>query len=260
MSDTDTDTTTDADDEQLRADGTGIVAPDDETPTWRERKERTTGLSRLTYEYFERARREDQDLRTESDYVERDVLAFPTWPHETVRNLAIATFFTGMIFFLSATMPPHIGSPANPSSTPAIILPDWYLYWSFGLLKLGPLNPDLSILGGQKLMADRTYGVLANVVVVGFIAIVPFLNKGSARRPVEQPFWSAVGVGGVVYAFTISVYSAKNLIPMDLHLLFDLTFLLPIVVGFVTYAVLKTMREGYMYDLNRRYYRLRPPK
>jgi quinol-cytochrome oxidoreductase complex cytochrome b subunit len=260
MSDTDTDTTTDADDEQLRADGTGIVAPDDETPTWRERKERTTGLSRLTYEYFERARREDQDLRTESDYVERDVLAFPTWPHETVRNLAIATFFTGMIFFLSATMPPHIGSPADPSSTPAIILPDWYLYWSFGLLKLGPLNPDLSILGGQKLMADRTYGVLANVVVVGFIAIVPFLNKGSARRPVEQPFWSAVGVGGVVYAFTISVYSAKNLIPMDLNLLFDLTFLLPIVVGFVTYAVLKTMREGYMYDLNRRYYRLRPPK
>jgi quinol-cytochrome oxidoreductase complex cytochrome b subunit len=252
-----TDTTDDA-----RTDGgsPGIVAPDDETPTWRERKERTTGLSRLTYEYFERARREDQDLRTESDYVERDVLAFPTWPHETVRNLAIATFFTGMIFFLSATMPPHIGSPANPSSTPAIILPDWYLYWSFGLLKLGPLNPDLSILGGQKLMADRTYGVLANLVVVGAIAIVPFLNKGSARRPVEQPFWSAVGAGGVVYAFTISLYSAKNLIPMNLHLLFDLTFLLPVVVGFVTYAVLKTMREGYMYDLNRRYYRLRPPK
>jgi quinol-cytochrome oxidoreductase complex cytochrome b subunit len=260
---TDTDTTTDgdtADDEQLRADGTGIVAPDDETPTWRERKERTTGLSRLTYEYFERARREDQDLRTESDYVERDVLAFPTWPHEAVRNLSVAIFFTGMIFFLSAMMPPHIGSPANPSSTPAIILPDWYLYWSFGLLKLGPLNPELSILGGQRLMADRTYGVLANVVVVGFIAMVPFLNKGSARRPVEQPFWSAIGVGGVVYAFTISVYSAKNLIPMNLNLLFDLTFLLPIVVGFVTYAVLKTMREGYMYDLNRRYYRLRPPK
>ena len=34
--------------------GTGIVPPDDETPTWSERKERTQGLSRLTYEYFER--------------------------------------------------------------------------------------------------------------------------------------------------------------------------------------------------------------
>ncbi|WP_129114978.1 cytochrome bc complex cytochrome b subunit [Halegenticoccus tardaugens] len=245
---------------EVRADGTGIVAPDDETPTWRERKERTTGLSRLTYEYFERARREDQDLRGESTYIERDVLGFPTWPHEIIRNLSIACFFVGMILFLSATMPPHLGEPADPSSTPHIILPDWYLYWSFGLLKLTPLNPDLAILGGEKIMADRTYGVLANVVIVGAIAIVPFLNKGSARRPVEQPFWAAVGVGGVVFAFTISVLAVQNLVPLDVPLLFDLTFLLPIVAGIVTYAVLKTMREGYMYDLNRRYYMLRPPK
>jgi len=240
--------------------GTGIVAPDDETPTWRERKERTQGLSRLTYEYFERARREDQDLRQESDYVERDVLAFPTWPHEMIRNLSLTSFFVGMILFLSATLPPHIGPPANPSSTPAIILPDWYLYWSFGLLKLGPLNPDLSLLGGTKLMADRTYGVVANLVVVGIIAIVPFLNKGSARRPVEQPFWGAVGVFGVMFAFTISVLSVKNLMPMDSNLLFDLTFLLPVVAGTIAYAVFRSMQEGYMYDLNRRYYRLRPPK
>ena len=240
--------------------GGGIVPPDDEVPTWRERKERTQGLSRLTYEYFERARREDQDLRQASDYVERDVLGFPTWPHETVRNLAVTSFFVGMIVFISATLPPHIGPPADPSSTPAIILPDWYLYWSFGLLKLGPLNPDLAILGGQKLLADRTFGVLANVVVVGFIAIVPFLNKGSARRPVEQPFWAAVGVGGVMFAFTLSVLSVKNLLPIDTNLLFDLTFLLPVLAALITYPVLKAMQEGYMYDLNRRYYRLRPPK
>jgi len=34
----------------------------------------------------------------------------------------------------------------------------------------------------------------------------------------------------------------------------------PIVSATITYAVLKTMREGYMFTLNRRYYRLRPPK
>jgi len=240
--------------------GGGIVRPDDQTPAWSARKERNVGLSRLTYEYFERARREDQDLRMESDYIERDVLAFPAWPHEMIRNLALTSFFTGMIIFLSATMPPHIGNPANPSSTPAVILPDWYLYWSFGLLKLGPLNPELSLLGGQKLMADRTYGVLANLVVVSIIAVVPFLNKGSARRPVEQPFWAAVGVFGVVFAATVSALSVKNLVPMDSHLLFDLTFLLPFVGGTIAYAVFKSMREGYMFELNRRYYRLRPPK
>jgi quinol-cytochrome oxidoreductase complex cytochrome b subunit len=248
------------DTQEVRTDGTGIVPPDDETPTWSERKARSQGLSRLTYEYFERSRREDQDLRQQSSYIERDVLAFPTWPHEMIRNLALVSFFVGMIIFLSAALPPHIGPPADSSSTPAIILPDWYLYWSFGLLKLGPLNPDISLLGGQKLLADRTYGVLANVVVVGFVAIVPFLNKGAARRPVEQPFWAAVGMSGVVFAFTIAALSVKNLAPMDSHVLFDLTFLLPFVAAFMTYAVLRSMREGYMFNLNRRYYRLRPPK
>jgi len=252
------------DDDEPRADGsgTGIVPPDDETPTWNERKSRRDGLARVTYEYFERSRREDEELRRESDYVERDVLGFPTWPHEMIRNLSLTAFFVGMILFLAAMLPPHIAAPADPSTTPSIILPDWYLYWSFGLLKLGPLNPDLAILGGEKLMADRTYGVVANLVVVGFIAVVPFLNKGSARRPVEQPFWAAVGVAGVVFSFTIAALSAKNLISSVLnpHLLFDLTFLAPIVAGTISYAVLKTMREGYMYDLNRRYYRLRPPK
>ena len=249
-------------DDEPRTDGAGanIVSPDGETPTWGERKRRRAGLPRLTYEYFERARREDQDLRQESTYVERDVLGFPTWPHELIRNLALTSFFVGMLLLLAATLPPHIGPPANRSVTPALILPDWYLYWSFGLLKLGPLNPDLSVLGGQKLMGDKVYGVLANVVIVGAIAIVPFLNKGSARRPVEQPFWAAIGMGGVTFAFTLSLYSVKNVTPMNVDLLFDLTFLAPIVVAGISYAVLKTMREGYMYDLNRRYYRLRPPK
>ncbi|WP_232688828.1 cytochrome bc complex cytochrome b subunit [Halobacterium zhouii] len=262
MSDTspDDDRSDGTDPDSARTDGTGIVPPDDETPTWRERNERTTGLSRLTYEYFERSRREDQDLREESDYVERDVLAFPTWPHELIRNLALTCFFVGMIVFLAATFPPHLGAVASSSQTPQVILPDWYLYWSFGLLKLGPLNPELAILSGEKLMSDGVYGVLANVAVVAIIAVVPFLNKGSARRPVEQPFWAAVGVMGVVFATTISIYSAKNLIPIDPHLLLDLTFLVPPVAGAVAYAVLKTMREGYMYDLNRRYYKLRPPK
>lgn len=254
------DDTTTTDDETATADGAGIVPPDDEVPTWRERKERKVGLSRLTYEYFERSRREDQDIRQESSYIERDVLGFPSWPHETIRNLSLTAFFVGMILFLSATLPPEIGHEADPSTTPIIILPDWYLYWTFGLLKMGPLNPELTILGGEKITADRTYGVLAQGAVMTVIAMVPFLNKGSARRPVEQPFWASVGVFGAVFAVMISALAIKNLVPLNAHLLFDLTFIVPILAGILTYPVLKAMREGYMYDLNRRYYRLRPPK
>ncbi len=249
-------------DDAARTDGgpPATIPPDDETPTWSERKERSQGLSRLTYEYFERARREDQDLRQESTYVERDVLGFPAWPHETIRNLAITSFFVGIIILISATIPMYFENPANPSSTPSIILPDWYLYWSFGLLKLNPINPELSVLGGNLVVSHEFYGVLAHGLIIGVVALVPFLNKGNARRPVEQPFWSAVGVMGVLLSITLAALAIQNFFPFELELLFSMSFLLPALGGAVTYAVLKTMREGYMYDLNKRYYRLRPPK
>jgi quinol-cytochrome oxidoreductase complex cytochrome b subunit len=254
-----TDGGTDAD---ARTDGgpPATVPPDDETPTWTERKEHSQGLAQLTYQYFERSRREDEDLRAESTYVERDVLGFPTWPHETLRNFAITSFFVGVMILVSALMPAHFGEPANPGATPAIILPDWYLYWSFGLLKLNPLNPELAVLGGNIVMSNELLGIVAHGIIFGIIGLVPFLNKGSARRPVEQPFWAAVGVTGVILAFTLAALAIQNFFPISLDLLLTLTFMLPVLGGILTYAVLKTMREGYMYDLNRRYYMLRPPK
>ncbi len=255
------------DTDQTRTDGSGpnIVPPDDETPTWHERKERSEGLSRVTYEYFERGRLEDQRLRQDSDYIERDVLGFPTWPHETIRNLSIASFFVGIIIALSATLPPHFGDEADPSVTPEIIVPDWYLYPAFGLLQLDPINPELALLGGEKLMSDELYGIAATTVVIGVLFIYPFVNKGSARRPIEEPFWAAVGMGGLMFGFTISVLSIDQIVAdrmpgLTAPLIFDLTLLLPLVTAFITYAVLKAMQEGYMYELNRRYYRLRPPR
>ena len=249
-------------DESARTDGgaPATVPPDDETPSWTERKEHSQGLAQLTYQYFERSRREDEDLRAESTYVERDVLGFPTWPHETIRNLALTSFFVGIMILVSAVMPAHFGEPANPGATPAIILPDWYLYWSFGLLKLNPINPSLAVLDGNIAIGNEFLGIIAHGIVFGAITLVPFLNKGSARRPVEQPFWAAVGVGGVILSITLAALAIQNFFPISLDLLITLTFMLPVAGGIITYAVLKTMREGYMYDLNRRYYMLRPPK
>ncbi len=256
-----------SDETDTRADGSGseLVAPDDKTPTWRERKIRKDGLARITYEYFERGRLEDQRLREESDYVERDVLGFPAWPHESIRNFSIASFFVGIIILLSSTLPPHFGDQANPSVTPEVIIPDWYLYPAFGLLQLEPINPELALLGGQKLMSDQLYGVLATGVVVGVLFIYPFVNRGSARRPVEEPFWAAVGMVGLTFGFTVSVLSIDQIVStrvpgLSANLLFDLTLIVPVVAGLITYAVLRSMREGYMYELNRRYYRLRPPR
>jgi len=67
-------------------------------------------------------------------------------------------------------------------------------------------------------------------------------------------------VTGVILSFTLAALAIQNFFPITLDLLLTLTFMLPVLGGIITYAVLKTMREGYMYGLNRRYYMLRPPK
>jgi quinol-cytochrome oxidoreductase complex cytochrome b subunit len=127
-------------------------------------------------------------------------------------------------------------------------------------LKLNPLNPELAVLGGNILIGNEFLGIIAHGIVFGVISLVPFLNKGNARRPVEEPFWAGVGMAGVVLSLTLAALAIQNFFPFELELLVTLTFLLPVLAGVVTYAVLKTMREGYSYDLNRRYFMLRPPK
>ncbi len=235
----------------------------EEKPSFEDRKQNTKGLAKLSYEYLERSKAENKRVRQQKNY--KEVSLQPLWPHEMVRNLSIAAFFTGMMILVAALLPPHIDAPANLSETPFIILPDWYLYWSFGLLKLGPINPNIAFLGGQKIVSDRVFGVVANIVVVGVLLILPFINPGKARRPVEEPFWASIGVGGVIFAFTISVLAVQNIVTefsilgfsLSSSLLFDLTFILPILAALITYPILKAFQQGYMYDLNRRYYRLR---
>jgi hypothetical protein len=64
----------------------------------------------------------------------------------------------------------------------------------------------------------------------------------------------------VIFSLTLAALAIQNFMPFGLNLLLNLVFLLPLVGGVITYALLKTMREGYMYDLNKRYFRLRPPR
>lgn len=64
----------------------------------------------------------------------------------------------------------------------------------------------------------------------------------------------------MVFAFTTSLLAIRNPMLTNVGPLLDLTFLLPFVLGTTTYAALKTMREEYMYNLNRRCYWFRLSK
>jgi quinol-cytochrome oxidoreductase complex cytochrome b subunit len=219
----------------------------------------------LVGEYLKEVQRVENARRLKKKF--RTVEGFPFWPHEVVRDAIIVCFFTAVIFFLSGFVPYYLEAPADPSGQPHIILPDWYLLWSYGLLKIAH---DVTLFGFTIITA-KVWGVLLNGVVLAPLIVVPFIHPGHSRRPVEDPVWASFGSAGLMLAFTLSAYSVNGVYRVapgmgwttsmigTYELDAWLTMLLPVVTFFLTYVPLKWRKsiEGYENKLSRNYYRIR---
>lgn len=215
-------------------------------------------------EYMEEVQRIEQARRVKKKF--RNVEGFPFWPHEFVRDMIIICFFMAVMFALSGFIPYYLEGPANPAGQPQVILPDWYLLWSYGLLKIAV---DVTIFG-VTIVNAKVLGVLLNGVVIAPLILLPFIHPGHARRPVEEPFWGGVGALGIVFAITMSAYSVNGVIypvwPWLKNIQIGiwelgawLTLLLPLVAFFVAYVPLKWRKSilGYENKLSRNYFRIR---
>jgi len=157
----------------------------------------------LIREYLDEVQKLDAEARAKKRL--RTVEGFPFWPHEMVRNGIILCSFLALLFFLCAFAPYYLEHPADPAGPPPYILPDWYLLWSYGLLRPG-LSDDITLNADTVLVTGKLFGIILNTVVAGAIVLVPFLSTGAPRRPVEEPFWASVGVYGIGFAITSSLY------------------------------------------------------
>ncbi|MHB8585903.1 MAG: hypothetical protein ACYDDF_08740 [Thermoplasmatota archaeon] len=274
-----------------------MAAPEkvDETP---KPGERYTPKS-LVGVYSEEAARLDKDRRVKKK-LNRAVEGYPFWPHEVVRDVILILVFTAFIFYLSGFLPYYLESPADPRGPPAVILPDWYLLWSYGILKV---TDDFTLCSGWTgtvlgipgiwtytcgdivslpvvgTLNAKTWALVFHGFVLGPVILVPLLDRGKSRRPVESPFWASAGFAGVIYILMVSIYSINGVIQASypvfgqeyftwtreyitlfrLDLLALLTNLLPIVAFFLVYIPLKIVQRqhGYEAKLNYSYYNVR---
>jgi hypothetical protein len=188
------------------------------------------GSGSLVEEYLEEARRVEEMRRAKKKF--RAVEASPFWPHEAIRGTVLVLAFTAAILFAAALMPYFLEKPANPAGQPEVILPDWYLLWSYGLLKPGVADPvtfngtpiQVPILyqledalgpygdTARGELSAKTVGLILNIIITVPLMVLPFLSTGNPRRPQESPWLASFGVAGIVYVFNVSVYSVNNVI------------------------------------------------
>jgi cytochrome b6-f complex subunit 4 len=100
--------------------------------------------------------------------------------------------------WLATLDPAMIGEPANPFATPLEILPEWYLYPVFQILRSLP---------------SKLLGVLAMAAVPLGLILVPFLeNVNKFQNPFRRPVATTVFLFGTLVTLWLGIGAA---LPLD---------------------------------------------
>jgi len=116
----------------------------------------------------------------------------PAWPNDLlyIFPVVILGTFAGVIG-LSVMEPSGFGEPANPFATPLEILPEWYFYPTFNLLRVLP---------------NKLLGVLSMAAVPAGLLTVPFIeNVNKFQNPFRRPIAMLVFFVGTVAAFWLGI-------------------------------------------------------
>ena len=116
----------------------------------------------------------------------------PAWPNDLLYVFPIVIFGTfSLVIGLSILEPSAIGEPANPFATPLEILPEWYFFPTFNLLRVLP---------------NKLLGVLAMAAVPAGLITVPFIeNVNKFQNPFRRPLASLTFILGFVVAVWLGI-------------------------------------------------------
>lgn len=123
----------------------------------------------------------------------------PAWPNDLLYIFPVVIFGTfACVIGLSVLEPSGFGEPANPFATPLEILPEWYFFPTFNLLRVLP---------------NKLLGVLSMAAVPLGLLTVPFIeNINKFQNPFRRPVAMVVFLVGTVTAIWLGIGAAM---PID---------------------------------------------
>jgi cytochrome b-561 len=182
------------------------------------------------------------------------VVGLPAFPNQAAVSAVVFFLTLATLSALAGFLPVHNIAeygPNDPAGTPELIMPDWFLMWVYGFLKLLPSWLSFTVLG-VHVSAEFVGGVLLPTLVFGVVAVWPFVDYHAepthfTASPLDRPWQTAVGIAAVQFIMIASIAGMNNLLaravgvgtgPINQVLLVAI-FLVPIGSGLVTYRVLR---------------------
>ena len=116
----------------------------------------------------------------------------PAWPNDLLYMFPVVIFGSfACVIGLAVLEPAAVGEPANPFATPLEILPEWYFYPTFLLLRTVP---------------NKLLGVLLMAAVPAGLLTVPFIeNINKFQNPFRRPIATTVFLIGTVAAIWLGI-------------------------------------------------------
>jgi cytochrome b6 len=121
----------------------------------------------------------------------------PFFPNFLLRDLVGWLTALAILAALAAYIPAELGDKADPfAPAPVGIKPEWYFMFMFQTLKYLPGH----ILG----IEGELVGILGFGVAAGFLLLIPFLDRRTARGEPSKVFtW--IGIGIIVYMIVLTI-------------------------------------------------------
>ena len=106
-------------------------------------------------------------------------------------SIYLACFMSLVFFFPNMFIPSTAYLPANPYVTPSHIKPEWYFLANYQTLKLFP---------------SEIIGLTVQGVAITFMALLPFIDRGTEKHPLKRPVFTFCAVGGILLWLGLTVW------------------------------------------------------
>ncbi|MFB6157483.1 MAG: cytochrome bc complex cytochrome b subunit [Haloferacaceae archaeon] len=186
------------------------------------------------------------------------VVGLPAFPNQVAVSAVVFFLTMGVLSLLAGFLPVHNVAeygPNDPAGTPSLIMPDWFLMWVYGFLKLLPSWMSFTV-GPVHVTTEFVGGVFLPSLVFAAIVAWPFLDASRpvhfTADPLERPVQTAVGVAAVVFVMIASIAGMNNIAAEILGVgtgpvnrVLSVAILLgPLAAGGITYRVLRGNEPG----------------
>ncbi|WP_440008347.1 cytochrome b [Halomicrococcus sp. SG-WS-1] len=184
------------------------------------------------------------------------VVGLPAFPNQTAVSVVVFFLTLASVSLLAGFLPVHNVAeygPNDPASTPGLIMPDWFLMWVFGFLKLMPSWTSFTVpFTDIHVSTEFLSGIVLPGIVFGAMFLWPFIDYREEPThftvdPMRRPWQTAVGVAGVTFIMVASLAGMNNILAEVVHtptgtintILLASVLLYPLVAGGITYVVLR---------------------